>query len=61
LRHRTRNTNEAFSKDSALSMMFQMAMEAQKTYKKISGFERLADIVNGVVFKDGISIEATAI
>jgi len=42
-------------------MMFQMAMEAQKTYKKISGFERLADIVNGVVFKDGISIEATAI
>ena len=41
--------------------MFQLAMEAQKTYKKISGLERLADIINGVVFEDGMPVEAEAI
>lgn len=57
LRHRTVRVKGAFSKDSAMAMMFQLAIEAEKSWRKIKGAERLAEIIQGVRFTDGIAEE----
>lgn len=57
LRHRTIKVKGAFSKDSALSMMFQLTLEAKKTWKKISAVEKLAELIESNIFEDGIKQE----
>ena len=57
LRHRTVRVKGAFSKDSAMAMMFQLAIEAEKSWRKIKSAERLAEIIRGVRFTDGIAEE----
>ena len=57
LRHRTKRVKGAFSKSSAMSMMFQLALEAEKSWRRIKGAERLAEIIRGVRFTDGIAEE----
>ncbi len=57
LRHRTIKVKGAFSKDSALSMMFQLTLEAKNTWKKISAVEKLAELIEGIIFEDGIKQE----
>ena len=53
LRHRTIRVKGAFSKESAMSMMFQLGLEAEKSWRKITGSERLAQVISGVRFIDG--------
>jgi transposase-like protein len=60
LRHRTKRSKGAFSKDSAMSMIFQLAKEAEKSWKTISAPKILADVIAGVEFKDGIKVEKLA-
>jgi transposase-like protein len=55
LRHRTKRVKGAFSKDSALSMMLQLALEAQKRWHRITAVERLGELIEGVRFVDGIA------
>ena len=55
LRHRTRRVKGAFSKDSALSMMLQLALEAQKRWHRITAVERLGELIEGVRFVDGVA------
>ena len=57
LRHRTVRVKGAFSKESAMAMMFQLALEAKKSWRRIKGAERLADIIRGVRFTDGVAEE----
>ena len=57
LRHRTKRVKGAFSKSSAMSMMFQLALEAEKSWRRIKGAERLAEIIRGVRFTDGVAEE----
>ena len=57
LRHRTVRVKGAFSKESAMSMMFQLALEVEKSWRRIKGAERLAEIIRGVRFTDGIAEE----
>ena len=57
LRHRTKRVKGAFSENSAMSMMFSLAKEAEKSWRTISGVERLADVIEGIPFKDGIKQE----
>jgi transposase-like protein len=57
LRHRTKKVKGAFSKSSAMSMMYQLALEAEKSWRRIKGAERLAEIIRGVRFTDGIAEE----
>ena len=40
-----------------MSMMFQLALEAEKSWRRIKGAERLAEIIRGVRFTDGIAEE----
>jgi putative transposase len=55
LRHRTKRVKGAFSKDSALAMMLQLALEAQKRWHRITGVERLGELIEGVQFVDGVA------
>jgi transposase-like protein len=55
LRHRTKRVKGAFSKDSALAMMLQLALEAQKRWHRITAVERLGDLIEGVRFVDGVA------
>lgn len=39
---------------TALAMVFRLMMSAKKKWRKISGPNRLNEVIQGVVFKDGI-------
>ena len=53
LRHRTIRVKGAFSKESAMSMMFQLGLEAEKSWRRLKGSEKLALVISGVRFIDG--------
>ena len=53
LRHRTVAVKGAFSRETAMAMMFQLGLEAQKSWRKITGSDRLAEVISGVRFIDG--------
>ena len=55
LRHRTQRVKGAFSKDTALAMMLQLALEAQKRWHRITAVERLGELIEGVRFVDGVA------
>ncbi len=55
MRHRTRRVKGAFSRESALSMMLQLGLEAKKHWHRIAGVERLGQLIEGVNFVDGIA------
>jgi len=60
VRLRTRKTKGCGSRIATLTMVFKLALSAQKKWKKLYGFRKLKDVVNGVLFKDGIKIQAEA-
>jgi putative transposase len=55
LRRRTKRVKGAFSKESALTMMLQLAREAQKRWNHITAVEKLGQLIEGVAFVDGIA------
>ena len=54
VRNRTRKTRGCLNRKTALAMVFRLMMSAKKKWRKISGPNRLPEVVQGVVFKDGI-------
>ena len=54
IRLRTRKTRNCVSAKSGLSLMHQLAMSAQKRWRRLRGFRQLADVVAGVTLIDGI-------
>lgn len=54
IRLRTRKTRNCVSAKSGLSLMHQLAMSAQKRWRRLRGFRQLADVVAGVNFVDGV-------
>jgi putative transposase len=54
IRLRTRKTRNCVSARSGLALMHQLAMSAQKRWRRLRGFEQLADVIAGVKFIDGI-------
>ncbi len=54
VRLRTDKTRGCVSQDSILSLVFKLVQSAQKRWFKIRGFKRLAEVIEGVKFKDGI-------
>jgi transposase-like protein len=55
LRHRTKRVKGAFSKESALAMALQLALEAQERWQRITAAQKLGQIIEGVRFIDGIA------
>ena len=54
IRLRTRKTRNCVSARTGLSLMHQLAMSAQKRWRRLRGFLQLADVIAGVTFADGI-------
>ena len=54
VRHRTVRMKGALSQDTARLMVFKLAMEASKTWRRLKGENQLPKVIQGVIFKDGI-------
>ena len=59
IRHRTRQAKGCVSRQSALHMMFKLGCVAEKHWRRLRGYERLAEVVKSVKFTDGIKFEPT--
>ena len=57
LRHRpsrTVKTKGCLNRKTALAMPFKLILSAKRKWRKLNGSDQLADIIDGVPFKDGI-------
>lgn len=54
VRLRTAKTRSCVSRTTILTMVFRLGLSAEKGWRKLRGFRRLADVINGVKFIDGI-------
>jgi transposase-like protein len=54
VRNRTRKTKGGLNRKTALAMVFRLMMSAKKKWRKISGPNRLPEVIQGIAFKDGI-------
>ena len=54
IRLRTAKTRNCLGARSAVAMVHQLAMSAQKRWRRLRGFRQLADVIAGVKFIDGI-------
>ena len=54
IRLRTAATRNCVSAKSGLSLVHQLAMSAQKRWRRLRGFKQLADVIDGIQFIDGI-------
>jgi transposase-like protein len=57
IRHRSTRTKNCVSRATLLGLVYRLAREAEKSWQRIQGSERIADLDAGVLFKDGISIQ----
>ncbi len=60
IRLRTRKTRNCVSAKSGLALMHQLAMSAQKRWRRLRGFRQLADVVASVKFIDGTDERTTS-
>lgn len=56
IRHRTSRTKNCVSRNTLLGLVFQLTLTAQKSWRKLRGFNRLPDVVKGIRFQDGIAV-----
>ena len=54
IRLRTKKTRGCVSRTTILTMVYKLGLSAEKGWRKLRGFRRLADVINGVKFIDGI-------
>jgi len=54
VRLRTARTRGCVSRQSILSLVYQLGMSAQKRWRRLRGFKHLAEVVAGVKFTDGV-------
>ncbi len=58
VRLRTDKTKGCGSRIACLTMVFKLALSAQKKWRALNGAKLLADVIDGVVFEDGVRKEA---
>lgn len=54
VRHRTKKSKNCFSRDTIMACVFKLCKEAEKRWKRLYGYKRLADVINLVKFIDGV-------
>lgn len=54
VRLRTAKTRGCVSRKSILAMVYKLGQSAQTRWRKLRGFNRLADVIRGVKFQDGV-------
>lgn len=55
VRLRTAKVRNCFSRDTVLSMAFKLCQSAEKRWRRLRGYKRLAEVIEGITFIDGIS------
>ena len=58
VRLRTDKTKGCLSRQTALAMVFKLAKSAERTWRRLDGSERLAQVIEGVRFRDGEPVQA---
>jgi len=58
VRHRTRQTKGCGSRVATLMMVFKLAMQAERHWRKLNSAQLLAQVIRGVVFTDGVMDKA---
>ncbi len=58
VRHRHRQTKGCGSRAATLAMVFKLAREAERRWRKLNGHQLIEKVVAGVVFEDGIEKQA---
>lgn len=56
IRHRTTRTKNCVSRNTLLGLVFQLALTAEKSWRRLRGFQLLPDVVRGMRFQDGIAV-----
>jgi len=56
IRHRTDRAKGCVTRQTMLAFIYKLAMAAQKSWRRLRGFEHLAKVIAGVQFKDGIEV-----
>jgi putative transposase len=56
VRHRTTRSRNCLSRATFLGLAFKLVQEAEKTWRRLNGVDRMTELVKGVVFKDGIPV-----
>ena len=54
VRLRTTKTRGCLSRKTALAMVFKLMLSARKKWRRLDGSDHLAEVIQGVTFKDGI-------
>jgi putative transposase len=54
VRHRTRRTKGCGSRMATLTMVFKLAIEAEKHWRKLNNHELISKVIQGAIFVDGI-------
>ena len=54
VRLRTTKTKWCLSRKTALAMVFKLLLSARKKWRRLNGSDHLAELIQGVTFKDGI-------
>jgi putative transposase len=57
IRHRTKQTKGCGSRICTLTMVYKLAITAEKHWRKLRGYELIVKVINGVKFKDGEEIK----
>lgn len=52
--HRTTRTKNCVSRNTFLGLAFKLVQEAEKSWRRIRGVERIDELLAGTVFKDGV-------
>ena len=54
VRHRTRQTKGCGSRTATLTMVFKLAKEAERHWRRLNGHKLIAKLIEGVKFVDGV-------
>jgi transposase-like protein len=58
VRLRTKRTKGCGSRMATLTMVFKLVESAAKRWHRLRGYRQLPDVLNGVVFQDGVRVDA---
>jgi transposase-like protein len=60
VRHRTRQTKGCGSRMATLTMVFKLASEAEKRWRKLNGSELIDKVLDDIPFEDGLEVKEAA-
>ena len=59
VRHRTVRSKGCLSHRTALAMVFKLVTAASETWRRLNGYDKLTQVIEGVQFTDGIQADET--